>query len=116
MQMLSSVPVLVILAALGMSSRSAAAQCPPVDPCGGAAPTASVTFNASGDTEPSVAVNGGPAITIGTSTRADVESQLGVGVLNDPNPIFTFPFVYCDAGVVLDYVGAGPVFDTTSPR
>jgi hypothetical protein len=73
--------------------------CPSLNPCNGITADGT-TLSFTGGANPSVDV-GGVGVTIGTSTRAQVEGALGAGTTTSVNPFRTY---YCDKAIAVSYV------------
>lgn len=89
----------------GGDAGSPASSCTVANPCASVAPTGTVTFGQGG-----VVTLAGGSITLGQSSRAQVEALLGPGLVDDDNP---WRAHYCAAGVRLQYVDADGTLSTS---
>ncbi|MFZ9890008.1 MAG: hypothetical protein ACO3JL_21130, partial [Myxococcota bacterium] len=79
--------------------------CDVIAPCAGVSPTGTVSFGTNG-----VVTFSGGTLTLGQSSRAQVEALLGAGLNDDDNPWRTH---YCAAGVRIQYVDADGSLSTS---
>lgn len=84
---------------------SPASSCAVANPCASVAPAGTVTFGQGG-----VVTFAGGTLTLGQSSRAQVEALLGPGLVDDDNP---WRAHYCAAGVRLQYVDADGTLSTS---